>query len=249
MKESFITLQSFMVDDLKLKGNELIIYAIIYGFSQDNSSKYTGTLSYLQKWTNSTKQGVLKSLNNLLEKELIVKHTTEMVNRVYYSTKFNGKESLPSMVNKVDPSIKQSLPNNIDNNIDNKIEEKKTRKEKDNETFEEWWALYPKKSSKPKARTKWGNMTITNQKLALEGLKQQLPYLKTRSMEYIPYPTTWLNQERWNDPIETLKNGKVKATPSWVEDYKKDLETKEQERKEQQQFTEQELKELRELFS
>ena len=33
-KESFFTIQAFMVNDLKLKSNELLIYAIIFGFSQ-----------------------------------------------------------------------------------------------------------------------------------------------------------------------------------------------------------------------
>ena len=33
-KESFFTIQAFMVNELKLKGNELLIYAIIFGFSQ-----------------------------------------------------------------------------------------------------------------------------------------------------------------------------------------------------------------------
>lgn len=211
--------------------------------SLDNGEGCYATNEYFSKFFNISEATITRAIKTLKEQNYIE------------IGMFNGRQrKLFSLIKLMRQSRQNDeaessncLPNNIDNNITNK--EKKTRKEKDNETFEEWWALYPKKSSKPKARTKWGNMTITNQKLAMEGLKQQLPYLKTRSMEYIPYPTTWLNQERWNDPIETLKNGKVKATPSWVEDYKKDLENKEQQRKEQQQFTEQELKEIKELFS
>ena len=56
--ENFIVIQGFMINELDLKGNELIIYAIIYGFSQDGENKYTGSLNYLANWTNSTKQGV-----------------------------------------------------------------------------------------------------------------------------------------------------------------------------------------------
>ena len=70
---NFITIQSFMVKDLKLKGNELLTYAIIYGFSQNGESKFTGSLQYIADWTNSTKQGVMKNLKALVEKGLIVK--------------------------------------------------------------------------------------------------------------------------------------------------------------------------------
>ena len=112
--ENFIVIQGFMINELGLKGNELIIYAIIYGFSQDGENKYTGSLNYLANWTNSTKQGVLKSLKSLLDKGYIIKEE-KYINGVkfceYYTTKFNGgiKQSLTG-------GIKQSLPNNIDNN-------------------------------------------------------------------------------------------------------------------------------------
>ena len=70
---NFMVIQSWMIKYLNLKGNDLLIYAIIYGFSQDNESKFTGSLQYLADWTNSTKQGVIKSLKNLLDKKLIFK--------------------------------------------------------------------------------------------------------------------------------------------------------------------------------
>lgn len=48
-KNGFFIIERFMVDDLKLKGNELIIYGIIYGFSKNNSS-FEGSLNYLAGW-------------------------------------------------------------------------------------------------------------------------------------------------------------------------------------------------------
>ena len=89
---NYITIQSFMIKDLKLKGNELLIYAIIYGFSQNGESKFTGSLQYIADWTNSTKQGVMKNLKALVEKGLIVK-TDIYENGVkfvkYHITEFN----------------------------------------------------------------------------------------------------------------------------------------------------------------
>lgn len=133
--ENYINVQGWMINELHLKGNELIIYALIYGFSQTEGQVYSGGLQYLADWTNSTKQGVIKNLKSLVEKGYIVKNE-KVVNNVkfceYYSTKFNG------VLNKVEQGIKQSLtegsqqslPNNIsldnqDNNINKKKESKK----------------------------------------------------------------------------------------------------------------------------
>ena len=64
-RENYITIQGFMLTDLKLKGNELLIYACIYGFSQAENQVFNGSLQYLADWTNSTKQGVIKCLKSL----------------------------------------------------------------------------------------------------------------------------------------------------------------------------------------
>lgn len=56
-KNSYIHIAPFMVQELGLKGNELLVYAIIYGFSQDNESDFHGSLQYLCEWTNSTNRG------------------------------------------------------------------------------------------------------------------------------------------------------------------------------------------------
>lgn len=134
-RENFITLQGWQVRDLGLKGNELIIYACIYGFSQDNQT-FSGSLQYLADWTNSTKQGVMKCLKSLVEKGLIVKKDN-IINGVkfceYYTTKFNRgmQQSLIPMQQSLTGGMQQSLPNNIDiNNIDNNIDKKKVSKQK-----------------------------------------------------------------------------------------------------------------------
>lgn len=72
-RENYITIQGWMVTELKLKGNELLVYAIIYGFSQTEQQNFTGSQSYFAEWTNSTRQGINKTLKYLIEKGLIEK--------------------------------------------------------------------------------------------------------------------------------------------------------------------------------
>lgn len=130
---NFIVIQGWMVNKLGLKGNELLVYACIYGFSQTEGQTFNGSLQYLADWTNSTKQGVIKNLQSLISKGLIKKHENTINN-----VKFCSYESL-IVLNKVEQGIKQSLtggikqslPNNINtNNIDNNIERKIYKKEK-----------------------------------------------------------------------------------------------------------------------
>ena len=70
---NFFTIQGWMVSRLNLKGNELLVYAIIYGFSQKEDAWYDGSHTYLADWLSSSKQTVCNSLNSLLEKGYIDK--------------------------------------------------------------------------------------------------------------------------------------------------------------------------------
>lgn len=117
-RDNYIVIQGWFLTDLKLKGNELIIYSCIYGFSQAENQAFTGSLQYLADWTNSTKQGVMKSLKSLVEKGYIEK-TDKIFNGVkfceYRATKFNG------VLNNVDGGIKQSLTGGMQQSCNNNL--------------------------------------------------------------------------------------------------------------------------------
>lgn len=61
-----------MINDLKLKGSDLLIYAIIYGFSQGDKY-YNGSIKYLTEFTALSSSTIYESLNRLIDKGLIVK--------------------------------------------------------------------------------------------------------------------------------------------------------------------------------
>ena len=63
--ENYIVIQGWMINELQLKGNDLLIYAIIYGFSQTEGTKFTGSLRYLMSCTGATKPTVIKSIKLL----------------------------------------------------------------------------------------------------------------------------------------------------------------------------------------
>ena len=72
-ERNYITILPWMVTELGLKGNELIVYAIIHGFSQDDASCFHGSVSYLQAWTLLSYPAVHTILKNLVAKGLLEK--------------------------------------------------------------------------------------------------------------------------------------------------------------------------------
>lgn len=69
----FFVTYGWMVNQMKLKGIELQIFSIIYGFDRDGMGSFTGSLQYLIDFTNCSKNTILKALKELVEKRYIVK--------------------------------------------------------------------------------------------------------------------------------------------------------------------------------
>ena len=81
---NFIAIQGWMRTKLNLKGNELLIYALIYGFSQDGESKFKGSRKYIADWCGCSLNTVDRSLGSLVGKGLLAKypHTDAYGNRL-----------------------------------------------------------------------------------------------------------------------------------------------------------------------
>lgn len=73
---NFVTIQSFMINELNLKGAELIVYAIIYGFTQDGESWYSDGLSYICNWVGRNKNTVSSIITELTKKGYLEKDCT-----------------------------------------------------------------------------------------------------------------------------------------------------------------------------
>jgi len=217
-RANHIVIHGWMISDLNLKGNELLVYAIIYGFSQDEINSFIGSLQYLADWTNSTIRGVQKNLKVLEEKKLIVKEEyVDKVKRCKYYTKIsNIEQSSDNTGTKFMCDIEQSSNNNINNNIDNNNYAQLTQniisKTLNVELFNKFWNEYPKRKSKGDAE-KWFTKNKPSEELVnkmITKIKQlkQTEQWKKNDGQYIPYPTTWLNAKGWEDEIsiKTSKN-------------------------------------------
>ena len=207
--ENYFQISGFMINRLGLKGVPLCVYAIIYGFTQDGETEFTGSLQYLCDFTGGTsKQTIINALKSLVKSEYIFKRE-EIVNGVKFNRykanlhllkNFTGgsKEILPGVVKIFEQGGKENLPNNIgDNNgFDNK-------EISISDEFETLWKLYPKKQGKANAlksyqKARKSGVTFEQVKQGIENYNAEIRAKKTAA-EFIKHGSTWFNGECWND--------------------------------------------------
>lgn len=71
--DNFVLIQGWMVTELGLKGNDLMIYAIIHGFSHIEDTYFTGSLQYLADWLNVERRNITRNLKRLVDQGLLIK--------------------------------------------------------------------------------------------------------------------------------------------------------------------------------
>lgn len=82
--------------------------------------------------------------------------------------------------------------------------------------FNEFWNAYDKKVSKPKAITAYNRaLKKVDHKTIMDALKKQKKLWVGKDKAYIKHPTTWLNQECWEDEIEHIQPAKEFTRPKF----------------------------------
>lgn len=132
--DNFYVTHGWMINDLGLSGIELDVYAIIYGFSQDGKSEFTGSVKCLEEWTGKTKKTIIETLKSLVSKGYIKKRECEVANHIkivsYMAVRPDGENYTGGVKNtpgrcknctgggvKITPNNKDNINNNIYKNI------------------------------------------------------------------------------------------------------------------------------------
>lgn len=123
--------------------------------------------------------------------------------RAIYKVKANGGtfrllENLKSDFKKTESETLRKLKANNNKIKENKIKEYIC-------SFNDFWKQYPKKVAKSKAKPIYERLATSSkkEKEIQEGLKKYLNKWRSEKtdIKYIPNPTTWLNQKRWEDEV------------------------------------------------
>lgn len=76
----------------------------------------------------------------------------------------------------------------------------------DPERFDEFWAAYPRKTDKAKAKVAWAKAIRSNDPARLISAATTFAISKRDTeTRFIPHPTTWLNGERWEDEPDNVR--------------------------------------------
>jgi hypothetical protein len=98
---------------------------------------------------------------------------------------------------------------------------------KSDDNFEKFWDQYPRKEAKAKAEKIFKRLTRKEKDIIFQSLPKHLQNWRTKDRSFIPMPTTWLNQKRFNDEvvIEVTEEDQVKKNDMMIR--KKQLEQRE----------------------
>ena len=148
---SFFTIQDWMVKELKLKGAERDVFAIVYGITQDGESDYHGSLQYISDMTGYSRNSVCTALNSLTDKGLLTKEEVERSGRKYCRYRTNY------LYNTVQPTCTVIQPTCTNNKVNSKTINNTISKDivGDDTTFSE-----PKKSKKKNLYEKCIDMIV-----------------------------------------------------------------------------------------
>ena len=174
--ENFITIPFGLRRRLDITPSELLIVALIYGFSQDGETWFSGSTEYIAQWVGIDRRNVLSRLKSLTERGILIKseeHGKGVLRRCMYKFNFDvlgnsdetspvvvmkhhqgGDETSPVVVMKHHPD---NIDNNIDNNIADNIESTHARENDDNLLFDDGTINSAAVAEKEKRKKKKGS--------------------------------------------------------------------------------------------
>lgn len=159
-ENNFLIVPATARNKYDLKGSELLVFGIIYGFSQDGKSSYNGGISYISEWTGVSYKTVSRILKSFTERSIIKsvsnagKTCNYTINLDFQNDKLNNTlDNLSVVKNSTTPDKMSQVPrtfcpktpdkmsynniDNINNNIKENIKEKKSKKTFKKPTIEE----------------------------------------------------------------------------------------------------------------
>jgi DNA-binding HxlR family transcriptional regulator len=117
--QNYITIQGWMLNIGCKSMQEVAAYALVYGFSQDDCSQFSGRISYIQEWLMCSRHTAINTMKSLEDKGLIKKEQYE-VNGIKFNryTALGGSANSALLVQTaLGGSANSALHNNNINNI------------------------------------------------------------------------------------------------------------------------------------
>lgn len=231
----YVTILEFMITDLQLRGVELILYAIIYGYSQGSYGEYWGGMDDMMYWSQASRRGVQKALEKLIEKGLIKKSIEKegRTRRAVFSLNDGANLVRPESADRANSVPPQSELSSITERTefahsdyikrDIEIDNKSISAELLSEEFEIVWKSYPRKTDKLRAFEEFKKSRKRGASLEKihAGVKAYaaLCLAEKRHTKYIKGGGVFFKGENWNDEVVTDSAPKEKYGETGVAEW------------------------------
>lgn len=167
--KSYINIQAWMTK-LDLNCHELMIYAIIYGFSQDGESWFNGSVKYICEWTNLSQPSVISNLNKLVDKKLLIKRERSGTSNLYQAVipkdldKPEKKQVKQEALTMAFDDYKPSLQNKDYKELSDDEKFELDKNKKDLRTLEYWTKDFIRNEELQNSLITWLRLMMANKK-------------------------------------------------------------------------------------
>lgn len=212
---------SFTATELKII---LFTMRYTYGFSR---KEHELSLSFISKGIGISKRYVSSSVCKLIEDNVlsVVREHTDTQSRVIKLNKKYDKWMNRSAVQQMMYSSTVDTENNTTGEVQfNTTGELEFHQDNQNinqnikqdvpDLFRLFWDAYPRKVSKATAKKAFDKLKVDNDLLMqmIKAIEIQKKSRQWQTKEFIPHPTTWINQMRWEDETEEEPEEALKQT-------------------------------------
>jgi phage replication O-like protein O len=193
----------------QISGNQWrLLWVIIrqtYGWNKKTDQI---SITKFQQMTGLDRRNIGRELNRLIARKIIVKNDntfikTYGIQKDYTKWKLSSKMTTGKAIVKKD---NETIVKKDNKTIVKNDTHKRHKNNKYTSEFLEFWEAYPKKRSKGQAWRTWQKLGKEIPEIhiligAIEAQKQSRKWQKNNG-QYIPYPSTWLNNRDWEDEFE-----------------------------------------------
>lgn len=139
----------------------------------------------------------------------------------YIEVQINYREGSKEIVNRY-IRLSEGATQEIQNTPPQKIQKDNTTKLNttitttlNNNHFEYFWMVYPRRVGKSEARKAWGKKVLNEDvvKAIAVNIEQRVLQGEWSDVKFIPYPSTYLNQERWKDDLQVNAQNRMPQKP------------------------------------
>lgn len=206
-ENDYIVILSPMVTKLRLSGNKLVIFALIYGFCRDGENEFCGSINYICEWTGVSRNTVLSSLKELVDEGLITKREYTVNNVKFCAYKIGSAIFEPHVKELNEGSAKIEPNNTIDNTKDKK---EKENMQKDKELFDKCWLAYDRKGQKKDSYERWKKLSDDDK----QKIVKHIPfYIKSNERRYLKDFERYLSHRVFESMVTDSRTGQVLYDP------------------------------------